>query len=114
MSSSLPESKVLQIEPWLLHITEISRLPNVACKVSGVISYCAPGQVTLEAVRPYVEHCLEQFGWDRVVWGSDWPVCTIMSDLHTWVQVTKQLIADEGDQRKLLHGNALRIYRANR
>jgi predicted TIM-barrel fold metal-dependent hydrolase len=77
-----------------------------------VLAYCAPGQATLEAVRPYVEHCLEQFGWDRVVWGSDWPVCTITSDLRTWVNVTRQLIAtaDEGNQRKLPHDNAMAIY----
>jgi predicted TIM-barrel fold metal-dependent hydrolase len=70
----------------------------------------------VEAVRPYVEHCLEQFGWDRVVWGSDWPVCTISCDLRAWVQVTHQLIAfaDESDQRKLLHQNAMRIYGTNR
>ena len=59
-----------------------------------------------------MEHCLEQFGWDRVVWGSDWPVCTISSDLRRWVQMTRQLIAgaDESNQRKLLHENAVRIY----
>jgi len=71
-----------------------------------------PGQATLEAVRPYVEHCLEQFGLHRTVWGSDWPVCTITSDLRTWVNVTRQLIAAAGEsnQRQLLHGNAMRIY----
>jgi predicted TIM-barrel fold metal-dependent hydrolase len=112
----VPDIAAGQIDPWRRHISEISRHPNVACKISGVLAYCAPGQATLEAVRPYVEHCLEQFGWDRVVWGSDWPVCTISSNLRTWVQITNQLIAsaDEGEQRKLLHENAMRIYRANR
>jgi predicted TIM-barrel fold metal-dependent hydrolase len=111
----VPDIASGQLDPWRRHIKEISRLPNVACKVSGVIAYCAPGHANLEGVRPYVEHCLEQFGWDRVVWGSDWPVCTITSDLRTWVQITNQLIAtaDESDQRKLLHENAPRIYRAN-
>ena len=101
-----------QLDPWRRDISEISKLPNVACKISGVIAYCAPDQANLEAVRPYVEHCLEQFGWDRVVWGSDWPVCTISSALRTWVQITRELIAtaDESDQRKLLHENAVRIY----
>jgi len=46
------------------------------------------------------------------VWGSDWPVCTISSDLRTWADVTQQIIAaaDGSNQRKLLHGNAIRIY----
>ncbi len=60
-----------------------------------------------------MEHCLEQFGWDRFVWGSDWPVSTVTADFRTWVDVTWRLIAmaDERDQRKLLHDNAMRIYR---
>jgi predicted TIM-barrel fold metal-dependent hydrolase len=111
----VPEVASGQLDPWRRHISEIARMPNVACKISGVIAYCASGQDPLEAVRPYVEHCLEQFGWDRVVWGSDWPVCTITSNLRTWVQVTNQLIAsaDESNQRKLLHENAMRIYRVD-
>ncbi len=112
----VPDIAAGQLDPWRQHIREISRLPHVACKISGVLAYCAPGRANLEAVRPYVEHCLEQFGWDRVVWGSDWPVCTTTSDLRTWVQVTHQLIAaaDERDQQKLLHGNATRIYGINK
>jgi predicted TIM-barrel fold metal-dependent hydrolase len=102
-----------QLDPWRRHIREIAQVPNVACKISGVLAYCAPGQANLEAVRPYVEHCLEQFGWDRVVWGSDWPVCTTQSDLRTWVQISNQIIATAGEanQRKLLHENAQRLYR---
>jgi predicted TIM-barrel fold metal-dependent hydrolase len=109
----VPDIASGQLDPWRQYVSEIARLPNVACKISGVIAYCAPGQATLEAVRPYAEHCLEQFGWDRVVWGSDWPVCTTTADLRTWVQVTEGLIAtaDQRDQRKLLHHNAMRIYR---
>jgi len=108
----VPDIAAGEIGVWRRYITQIARLPNVACKISGVLAYCAPGLATLEAVRPYVEHCLEQFGWDRTVWGSDWPVCTVTSDLRTWVKVTQQLIATAGEsnQRKLLHGNAIRIY----
>jgi len=108
----VPDVASGEIDSWRRSITEIATLPNVACKISGVLAYCAPGQATLAAVRPYLEHCLEQFGWDRVVWGSDWPVCTITSDLRTWVDVTLKIIsaADESNRRKLLHGNAIRIY----
>jgi predicted TIM-barrel fold metal-dependent hydrolase len=112
----VPDIASGEIDSWCRHIHEIAKLPNVACKISGVLAYCAPGQATIEAVRPYVEHYLIQFGWDRVVWGSDWPVCTISSDLRTWVDVTRQIIAeaDESNQRKLLHGNAIRIYRLDK
>jgi predicted TIM-barrel fold metal-dependent hydrolase len=85
----------------------------VTCKVSGVLAYCAPGRASLDAVRPYVEHCISVFGWDRVVWGSDWPVVTKASSLRDWVAVTRELVAGErdDDQRKLFHENAGRVYR---
>ena len=100
------------LDPWRDHIVQIAGLPNVACKISGVLAYCAPGNATTEAVRPYVEHCLESFGWNRVVWGGDWPVCNTQSDLKTWVRVSREIVsgADEADQRKLFHENAERIY----
>ena len=109
----VPDIASGEADLWRQHIKEISKLPNVACKISGVLAYCAPGRANMETVRPYVEHCLEQFGWDRTVWGSDGPVCTISSDLRTWVDATRQLIAiaDESSQRRLLHDNAVRIYR---
>jgi predicted TIM-barrel fold metal-dependent hydrolase len=108
----VPDIASGRIDPWRQNIREIAKLPNVACKISGVLAYCAPGQANAEAVRPYVEHCLEQFGWDRAVWGSDWPVCTISSDLRTWVDVTQKLVAtaDQSKQQMLLHDNASRIY----
>jgi len=109
----VPDIASGEFNTWRLSITEIAKLPHVACKISGVLAYCAPGQATLEAVRPYVEHCLEQFGWERTLWGSDWPVCTINSELRTWVTITRRLIAAAGEsnQRKLLHDNAIRLYR---
>ncbi len=108
----IPDIASGETDRWRQHISDLARLPNVACKISGVLAYCAANAANLEAVRPYVEYCLEQFGWDRVVWGSDWPVCTTTSDLRTWVQITNRLIAsaDERAQRKLLHDNAMRIY----
>lgn len=100
------------IAEWRGHIVELAKLPNVACKISGVMAYCDPANVSTDAVRPYVEHCLEQFGWDRVVWGGDWPVCLMTTSLAQWVASTREIIAhaDPSDQRKLLHDNALRIY----
>lgn len=100
------------LEPWRADIRKLAELPNVACKISGVLAYCAPDQTTADAVRPYVEHCIESFGWDRVVWGSDWPVCTVTSDLPEWIDITRQLVVgeDETNQRKLFHENAERIY----
>ena len=101
------------LDPWREHLRQLSRLPNVACKISGVLAYCKPGQATTAVVRPYVEHCLECFGWDRVVWGSDWPVCNLTTRLRQWVATTHEIVqhADETNQKKLFHENAKQIYR---
>ncbi|ADE53249.1 amidohydrolase family protein [Coraliomargarita akajimensis] len=100
---------------WANAIRDLSKVDNVACKLSGVLAYCPEGEATTERVRPYVEHCIECFDWDRVVWGSDWPVVTITSSLQYWVASTRELIAkeDPGNQAKLLHRNAERIYNLN-
>ncbi len=100
------------LDPWRDHIQAMAGMPNMSCKISGVLAYCTPSNATTAAVRPYVEHCLECFGWERVVWGGDWPVCLTTTDLKTWLAVTRELVstADPEDQQKLFWRNAERIY----
>jgi predicted TIM-barrel fold metal-dependent hydrolase len=100
------------LDPWRDDIRRLAGLPNVACKISGVLAYCKPGNATVEALRPYVEHSIECFGWDRVVWGGDWPVCTLTSTLRRWVAASLELVktAARADQYKLFQENAVRIY----
>ena len=59
-----------------------------------------------------VNHCLEVFGPDRVMFAGDWPVCTRGASLREWVGALKQIVADRPDEqrRKLFHDNALRVY----
>lgn len=99
--------------PWREHMTEIARRPNVTGKISGVVAYADAGSWTVETLRPYVEHTIGSFGWDRVLWGSDWPVCTLGGGLATWVAATHALIADASpDERtKLLSGNARQMWK---
>ncbi len=49
------------VESWRAAIRDLAGLPNVACKISGVLAYCSPENATVEAVRPWVEHCIESF-----------------------------------------------------
>ncbi|HET8726660.1 MAG TPA: amidohydrolase [Alphaproteobacteria bacterium] len=103
------------LDPWRDDIKRLADLPNVAAKVSGVVAYAGPNR-TVEDLRPFVDHVIESFGWDRVVWGSDHPVCTHTANLTRWVEATRTLIsgASEDEQAKLLHRNAERIYRVGR
>jgi predicted TIM-barrel fold metal-dependent hydrolase len=99
-------------EPWRTDIVALAELPNVACKISGVLAYCDPVHADRAAVTPYVEHCIEAFGWDRIVWGSDWPLVEINSSLSDWVTITREIVEGESEekQRKLFIENAQRIY----
>jgi predicted TIM-barrel fold metal-dependent hydrolase len=108
----VPNIAAGQLDPWRGYINQLAALPNVACKISGVVAYCAPGNGTTAAVRPYVEHCIESFGWDRVVWGGDWPVCTVTASLRQWVAITQEIVAgaSDGERHRLFHENAERIY----
>jgi predicted TIM-barrel fold metal-dependent hydrolase len=110
----VPAVKDRALDPWRADIKALAGVPNVAAKVSGVVAY-ADADWTVDDLRPFVEHVIESFGWDRVVWGSDWPVCTLTADLGRWVAATRAIIAgeSEGNQAKLLSGNAGRIYRLN-
>ena len=108
----VPDVAGQALDPWRDHIRQLATLPNIACKISGVLAYAAPDNATTEAVRPFVEHCIEQFGWDRVVWGGDWPVCNMTSSIAKWVEVSREIVAgaSEENQAALFHRNAERIY----
>lgn len=109
----VPDIKRDAVHPWREHMTEIARRPNVVGKVSGVVAYADPESWTVDVLRPWVEHTIGVFGWDRVVWGSDWPVCTLGGGLSTWVAATHALVsgASADERRKLFSGNARRIWK---
>ena len=108
----VPDIKGEAREPWQDHIAEMARRPNVNAKISGVVAYADPETWIADTLRPWVEHVIGSFGWDRVVWGSDWPVCTLGGGLTDWVSATHALLAGTSpDERTaLLSGNATRIW----
>ncbi|TPN15124.1 amidohydrolase [Mesorhizobium sp. B2-1-3] len=109
----VPDIKGNGEHPWREHMSEIARRPNVVAKISGVVAYADPGSWTVETLRPYVEHTISSFGWDRVVWGSDWPVCTLGGGLSTWVAATHALLAgcSVAERDRLLSVNARKLWR---
>jgi predicted TIM-barrel fold metal-dependent hydrolase len=109
----VPDIKGDALHPWREHMAEISKRPNVVGKISGVVAYADSDSWTVASLRPYVEHTIGVFGWDRVVWGSDWPVCTLGGGLSTWVAATHTLTsgASADEKAKLLSANARRIWR---
>jgi predicted TIM-barrel fold metal-dependent hydrolase len=109
----VPDVKAQALDPWRAHIRELSNLPNVFCKISGLVAYANPTNWQREDLRPFVDHVIESFGWERVMFGSDWPVCNLAASYGRWVAMLMSLThtAGEGNQQKLFHDNAIRIYR---
>lgn len=100
-------------EPWWGQMRALAKLPNVVCKLSGVITEADHGAWTREQVKPYVAHAIDCFGFDRVMYGSDWPVSELSHSYPTWVEILDEVIAgaSSDEQRKLYRDNAIRIYR---
>jgi predicted TIM-barrel fold metal-dependent hydrolase len=109
----VPQVREKILDPWRANIHAIAKFPNIFCKISGLVAYADPHHWTAEDLRPYVDHAIECFGWDRVMFGSDWPVCTLSASYRQWVEALVWLTrgAGEVNQKKLFQENAIRIYR---
>jgi L-fuconolactonase len=98
-------------EQWKRDIADLAKQGNLSCKISGIVAR-APESWTAEDLAPIVNHCLDEFGPDRVVFGGDWPVCLLGAPLRDWIDALKSIVASRPaeEQRKLWHANAVRVY----
>ena len=96
---------------WRRDMDTLAALPNVICKISGIVAR-APKDWGPEHLAPIVNHCLDAFGPDRVIFGSDWPVCLLAASLRNWVGALREIVANRSadEERKLFHDNAARLY----
>jgi len=102
------------MDPWRELIRTLAGFPNVvACKISGVLANVDPEHWDPEDLRPYFDHLVECFGWERVMFGSDWPVCTLATTFQGWVDTILFLTQarTESERRLLLSDNAKRVYK---
>tara|TARA_B100001013_G_scaffold343870_1_gene272558 strand:- start:1219 stop:2064 length:846 start_codon:yes stop_codon:yes gene_type:complete len=102
------------LDPWRQNIEALSKLPNVYCKLSGLMAYCAPGTSSLEKIEPYVDHVLNCFGPNRMVWGSDWPVVNLGKGLPEWITVTRKILdkLSTDEAKAIANGTAQSVYKA--
>ncbi|WP_411033628.1 amidohydrolase family protein [Shinella sp. BYT-45] len=108
----VPDIKSGGYDLWKGPVAEIARRPNVSVKLSGIPAYGSENW-TLEDLKPYFAHVAESFGFGRMVWGSDWPVCTLGGGLSTWVGATQALLSGVGqeDRQRVFRENAKRLWR---
>ena len=100
-------------EPWKYQIRELAQRPYIHCKLSGVVTEADKQNWTAKQVRPYMEHILDCFGPQRVVFGSDWPVVNLAADYRRWFTLATETIShySPAEQQMILHDNAVRFYR---
>jgi L-fuconolactonase len=102
-----------QTEPWATHMAAIATIPGIYCKISGMVTEADHMHWTVADLKPYVTHVVELFGFDRLMWGSDWPVCLLASSYAHVLNAALQAVGDlTPEQRtKFLAQNAVDFYR---
>jgi L-fuconolactonase len=99
-------------DQWRRDLAKVAKCERAICKISGIIARAPKENWVPEDLAPIVNHCLEVFGPERVVFAGDWPVCTRVATLREWIGALKQIVHDrpEAERRKLFHDNAVRFY----
>jgi L-fuconolactonase len=102
-----------ELQPWATLVRELAALPNVSCKLSGMVTEAGQPGWTVAGLRPYAEVILDAFGPSRVMFGSDWPVCLLAASYAQVVSAAQELAAglDQDEQADVFGGTAARVYR---
>ncbi|PSC03932.1 amidohydrolase [Alsobacter soli] len=107
-----PRIRAGAFDEWAGPMARIARETDAKCKLSGLVTE-ASANWSAESLQPYVDHLLEVFGPGRLIWGSDWPVCTLASSYQRWVDATEELLTScsAGERLAIFGGNAASFYR---
>jgi L-fuconolactonase len=97
---------------WAKNIRLLAERDHVCCKLSGLVTEVRDAEWDAELLQPYFNTVLEAFGANRVLFGSDWPVCLLRSEYDQWLQVVTSMIAPltDTEQSAIMGENASRIY----
>jgi L-fucono-1,5-lactonase len=109
-----PEIKSKKMEPWKTLLREVAAHRNVYCKLSGMITETGRNSWTSDVLRPYIEHVIECFGIDRVMYGSDWPVCLLAGSYDQVISALEIVLKprlDTPSGQAVFGGNAARFYK---
>lgn len=108
---SKPNIAAQEFELWATDIARIAKQTHVYVKLSGLVTE-ANKNWTVQDLSPYVNHLIDCFGPNRIIWGSDWPVCTLATSYDVWIDTTTTLLSKLNDSERtaILGGNALTFY----
>ena len=102
-----------ELEPWKLHMSEIAKHPNIYCKLSGMVTEAHHYNWQIENFVPYIHHVLEVFGTNRVMYGSDWPVCLLSASYDDVYQLLKETLPSDinaEEEARIFGTNAAEFY----
>lgn len=101
-----------EIDAWKAGMQQIAKNKNVFCKISGMVTEADWRTWNYEQLQPYLDTVLEIFGPDRLMFGSDWPVCLVASSYTQWVQTVDCFVSTLSvtEQEAIWHNNATRFY----
>jgi L-fuconolactonase len=107
-----PPIRERQVSPWREQLQDLAKRPNISCKLSGLTTEADWNSWTIDDLWPYFEVALECFGPERLMAGSDWPVCTVATSYDRWWSTLCEMISalSTDEQDAILGGNAARIY----
>jgi L-fuconolactonase len=108
-----PEIKSGTINAWKKGIAELAAYPNVYCKLSGLVTEADWNRWKPGDMRPYLDVAFERFGPNRLLIGSDWPVCTLAGSYARVMGLVKDYLSEHSEQEReaILGGNAKRFWR---
>jgi len=108
-----PDIHNQRFEPWKAQIREMAAIPNVTCKISGLVCEADMENWQRADLTPYIHHVLDSFGFDRVMFGGDWPVVILAARLEKWMKTLWAEVegCSETEKRQLFRENAIRTYR---
>ncbi|HEV2398304.1 MAG TPA: amidohydrolase family protein [Candidatus Sulfotelmatobacter sp.] len=108
-----PFIKAGEIEPWASGIRRLASFPNVFCKLSGLVTEADWHKWTQEQISPYIDVAFLSFGPERLMIGSDWPVCLVAGSYARAMDLVKNYIArlTPGEREAVLGGNAQRFWK---
>ncbi len=108
-----PRIREGELEPWRANLKRLAAAGYVSCKLSGMVTEADWERWTLEDLRPYLDAALEAFGAERLMAGSDWPVCLLASEYERWWEALRTWAAPLGEAERaaIFGGTAKRVYR---
>jgi L-fuconolactonase len=101
-----------RLEPWAARMRELALRQNVWCKVSGMVTEAKWDAWSPETLKPYLDVAVDAFGPERLMAGSDWPVCLVASGYAQWWQVLRDYFAEfsEAERAAVFGGTAINVY----